>query len=68
MSTKQGTNHDHPKGIAYHSYLLRFWRVDQCWTCDWRASLEDPRTGERIGFANLEDLFVFLMEQAKKAT
>ncbi len=44
----------------YHSYLLRLWRAD---TVDrlWRASLEDPHTGERIGFASLEQLFAFLM-------
>ncbi len=68
MSTRQRTNSDPHKGVTYQSYLLRLWRVDQSGSCNWRASLEDPRTGERIGFANLEDLFVFLMDQAKKGT
>jgi len=27
--------------------------------------LEDPRTGKRIGFASLEQLFAFLMEQVE---
>ncbi len=52
----------------YRSYLLRLWRIDQSGMCDWRASLEDPRGGGRIGFANLEELFVFLIEQLAKGT
>jgi hypothetical protein len=27
---------------------------------NWRASLENPHTGERRGFSNLESLFAFL--------
>lgn len=45
----------------YRSYLLRLWRVETP-EPSWRASLEDPHTGERIGFAGLEQLFAFLME------
>lgn len=49
----------------YHSYLLRLWCTEQTeWGC-WRASLEDSHTGERIGFASLEELFAFLMEQSE---
>ena len=40
------------------SYLMRLWRSDG----QWRASLEIPRTGKRIGFANLEQLFAYLMD------
>ena len=47
----------------YFSYLLRLWQVDGAGASDWRASLEDPHTGERRGFANLESLFAFLKEQ-----
>lgn len=54
--------HDHRSSL-YQSYLLRLWRTEQCETECWRASLQDPRTGERIGFANLEELFAFLMLQ-----
>ncbi len=46
----------------YRSYLLRLWRNDSATCCDWHASLEDPRTGERFGFASLEELFAFLMQ------
>jgi hypothetical protein len=47
----------------YLSYLVRLWQVraDGAWI--WRASLEDPRTGERHGFADLERLFAFLRQQ-----
>lgn len=50
----------------YRSYLIRLWSE----TPDrrWQASLEDPRTGQRIGFASLEQLFVYLMEQVDAGT
>ena len=63
----------------YISYLLRLWRMDgddEALGCDhprsflgngsrgWRASLESPVTGERLGFGCLEDLFGFLRAQA----
>lgn len=43
----------------YRSYLLRFWRESSEKTAplnDWRFILEDPHTGERLGFANLDKL------------
>ncbi len=51
-----------PSAKHYRSYLLRLW----CESPDrrWRASLEDPRTAKRIGFASLEQLFAFLMQEA----
>ena len=48
--------------VIYVSYLLRLWQSDGSGASGWRASLEDPRTGERVGFANLEQLFAFLMQ------
>ncbi len=50
----------------YHSYLIRLWRAGGEGEVDpspWRASLEDPHTGERFGFAGLDELFDFLREQ-----
>lgn len=52
----------------YLSYLLRLWRVnDEAQSgvegAAWRVSLEDPHTGERKGFADLEALFGFLRTQ-----
>jgi hypothetical protein len=44
------------------SYLLRLWRMEGLGDFEWRASLEIPETGQRIGFANLEQLFVYLMD------
>ncbi len=67
MSTRLGAKGEDLSGQMYRSYLLRLWRIDQSGMCDWRASLEDTRTGQRIGFASLEDLFVFLMEQVNTA-
>lgn len=53
-----------PTEKNYCSYLLRLWRSE---TSDlgWRASLEDPRTGERVGFATLEQLFAYLMDKVE---
>ena len=48
---------------SYLSYLLRLWQTESVGEGIWRASLEDPHTRERKGFANLTDLFTFL-EQA----
>ena len=49
----------------YRSYLLRMWQVGPEF-CDWRAMLENPSTGERQGFANLEDLCDWIQAQAKE--
>ena len=47
---------------GYFSYLLRLWRENDG-TASWRASLHDPRTGKRMGFATLDDLVKFLYRQ-----
>lgn len=53
----------------YLSYLLRLWweggegEAPDGKGRAWRASLESPHTGERKGFASLEDVFEFLREQ-----
>ena len=44
------------------SYLLRLWRMAGPENFSWQASLENPETGKRIGFANLEQLFAYLMD------
>lgn len=54
---------------AYISYLLRLWQVDAGEAGElpeekvWRVSIESSLTGERQGFACLDDLFVFLLRQ-----
>ena len=47
----------------YLSYLLRVWRTGSEGNAVWRASLENPFTGERRGFARLKDLFIYLQAQ-----
>ena len=47
------------------SYLLRLWCTGESGCREWRASLEDPHSGERVGFSNLEHLFAYLMEVAE---
>ena len=51
----------------YVSFLLRLWRVSDegksqpgTKKAEWRASLENPHTGERKGFTDLDELFSFL--------
>ena len=53
----------------YLSYLLRLWQESggdlprgnaPRGPALWRASLERPQGGERLGFASLVDLFAFL--------
>ena len=48
---------------GYISYLLRLWRTESREKSLWHASLESASTGERRGFAGLEDLVAFLQEQ-----
>jgi hypothetical protein len=45
---------------TYHSYLLRFWEERAEGASVWRFTLEDPQTGKRQGFADLENLTEWL--------
>ena len=57
----------------YLAYLLRLWRenageppgddLPHGTAPLWRASLERPQAGERLGFSSLVDLFDFLLEE-----
>lgn len=49
---------------CYLAYLLRMWRDAGGREGAWRASLEDPRSGERLGFGSLEDLYAYLQARA----
>ena len=51
----------------YLAYMLRLWQVNTTDMAVWRASLEDPHTGEQKGFADLESLFMFLKKQTDGA-
>jgi hypothetical protein len=53
----------------YRAYLLRVWQAhDADGGPIWRAALEDARTGERHGFADLARLCAYLEEQAANWT
>ena len=46
--------------------MLRFWKVssvDPQHAPTWRFSMEDPHTGEKLGFADLEALVAFLQAE-----
>lgn len=46
-----------------HSHLLRMWaEPSTCRPPTWRFSLEDVATGQRTGFANLDELISHLLE------
>jgi hypothetical protein len=47
----------------YIAYMLRLWPVRNKTKQVWRASLEDAHTGERVGFASLDELFGYLRQQ-----
>jgi hypothetical protein len=51
----------------YYAYLLRLWpeSANTEGAAGWRATLEDARSGERLGFASLEQLFTHLMQLAE---
>jgi hypothetical protein len=48
---------------AYQTYLLRLWRTCTRGRWQWRASIENPHTGERQSFADLEQCLDFLRTQ-----
>ena len=49
----------------YMAFLLRMWSVTAEDGVAWRASLEEAHTGERKGFAGLEQLSAFLERQCQ---
>ncbi len=51
---------------GYLAYLIRLWQTGDSGSFTWRVSLEDPRSGQRLGFANLQSVFAFLKEQTEK--
>ena len=49
---------------GYIAFLLRLWPegASSSYAANWRATLENAHTGERLGFASLEQLFAHLMQ------
>ena len=58
-NTRKGTREQ----SYYQSFLLRLWRVSGNEQMVWRATLENPATGEQQAFAGLDDLFGFLRRE-----
>ena len=52
----------------YLSYLLRLWQENNSDPPLWRASLEKPQAGTRLGFASLADLFAYLEKETKSSS
>ncbi len=50
----------------YLSYLLRLWETTDGEEHLWRASLECPGTGDRLGFPTIEALFAYLQQETAK--
>ncbi len=48
----------------YYAYLIRLWRTEP--DGPWRASLEDARTGERIGFSDLAQAYAYLLGKTQR--
>ncbi len=55
------------KSSHYRAYLLRVWCTHEAGTHVQRVSLEEAGTGRVLGFAGLEEVFVYLMEQTEEA-
>jgi hypothetical protein len=48
----------------YLAYLLRLWQIQDKGEIGWRASLENAHTGEKLAFAQLDELVAFLRQRA----
>jgi hypothetical protein len=58
-------------GAIHYSYLLRLWQVHAYGENAWHILLENVQTGEKRGFASLEELFAYfdqVVEQENKVT
>lgn len=49
------------RSTEYHAFLLRLWRGGK--SNSWRATLQNPHTGERLIFPSLDMLLTFLEEE-----
>jgi hypothetical protein len=50
----------------YFAWLLRIWESGETET-GWQASLQDPHSGERIGFASAEGMWLYVKEHMATA-
>jgi hypothetical protein len=47
---------------TYRAFLVRFWQEGDT---VWRGTVEDPHTGQRHAFADIEPLLDFLRQQVR---
>ena len=47
--------------VDYQAFLIRVWREDDL--SGWRVILEDPHTGQSIGFSSMKQLYEYLEEK-----
>lgn len=52
-----------PSLTNYTAYLVRCWQDGK--HAPWRASAQSVRTGEKLFFANLDELFAFLAAETE---
>lgn len=45
---------------AYRAFLVRLWQESEN---NWRATLEDPHTGQRRAFADVDTLLAYIRAQ-----
>ena len=48
----------------YFAYMLRLWRDDE--HSPWRVMLENPHTGQSLGFSSMTALYAFLDGQTEQ--
>ena len=51
----------------YNAYILRMWAESHAGSLVWRFSLENTRTQQRYGFANVDALTLFLENLNREA-
>jgi hypothetical protein len=56
-------NDNAPAMLTYAAYVLRLWQVETENGAVWRASLDDPHSGEYKGFADLNACYQFLRDK-----
>lgn len=56
---------DESKPARYHAYLLRFWHEGDG---SWRGTVEDPHSGKRQAFADVDKLFAYVRHQIQPKT
>lgn len=55
------------KKLRYFSCLLRLWETEDNQDIIWRASVEFPVSGERLGFGSLAELYAYLQQETAVA-